>query len=135
MGLAEKRAAKEFETTIYPNLKRQIDEAAGFEVPVEVRWDTLMKEDGYTANWATGWPKVYFEPIVLALKDICSDEMGKEALKETLRKVVVQDTKPSYSSFWASYEKGVLTLDHQYCNVDDVKERAKLVRQTLEKNL
>ena len=135
MGLAEKRAAKEFETTIFPKLKQEIDEAAGFAVPLEVRWDTLMKEDGYAANWASGWPKVYFEPIVLAFKDICSDAMGKEALKDALKKVVVQDTKPSFSSYWASYDKGVLTLDHQYCNVDDVSQRAKLVKDTLEKNL
>ena len=135
MGLAERRAAKEFETTIYPKLKKEIDEIAGFDIPMEVRWDTLMKEDGYHGSWATGWPKIYFEPLMDALKSICSDDMGKQALKESLKKIVIQDAKDSYSSYWVSWEKGVVTLDHQYCNVDSIAERSKMLREILEKNL
>jgi hypothetical protein len=135
MGLAERRAAKEFENNIYPKLKKQIDEIAGFEVPMEVRWDTLMKEDGYTSSWAEGWPKIYFEPLMLALKNICADDMGKDALKAGLKKIVVQDAKDSYSSWWASWENGILTLDHQFCNLDSIPDRMKIVQDTLEKNL
>ncbi len=134
MGLAEKRAAAEFETTVYPGLKKQIDEAAGFEVPTEVRWDTLIKQEKQVAAWKDAWPKLYFLPIVNAFKQICVDPMGKDALKETLKKIVVQDAKPSYSSYWASFDKasGTLTLDYQFTNVDDINGRADMLRKVVE---
>ncbi|MGN6110522.1 MAG: hypothetical protein ACTHU0_35795 [Kofleriaceae bacterium] len=135
MGLAERRAIKEFETTIYPGLKKQIDEAAGFEVALEVKWDTLAKDEEYVKSWAEAWPKLFFEPIIDAFKRICIDDMGKEALKEGLKKVVVQNTKESYSSYWAAFEAGVLTLDHQFTNVDYVSERTDTLVGVLEKGL
>lgn len=134
MGLAEKRAAAEFETTVYPALKKQIDEAAGFEVPLEVRWDTLLKQEKQVAAWKDAWPKLYFLPIVNAFEQIGVDQMGKDALKETLKKIVVQDAKESYSSYWATFDKGsgTLTLDYQFTNVDDIGGRAELLRKALE---
>ena len=135
MGLAERRAATDFETQIYPELKKQIDAAAGFEVPVEVRWDTMMRQEKYVKGWKENWPKLYFKPIVAAFQAICIDEMGKSALKEILKKVVIQDTKSSHSSNWAEFDKatGTLTLDHQYTNVSEEKSRADIMRNVLER--
>src|SRR3954462_2343928 len=76
MGLAERRAAKEFETKRFPQLKKDIDDAAGFEVPVTVAWDTLAKE-GEAHLYDDCWPKVYFQPLVAAFKGITIDDMGK----------------------------------------------------------
>jgi hypothetical protein len=137
MGLAERRAAKEFETNVYPGLKQQIDAVAGFEVPLEVKWDTLMKQEKYIAKWNESWPQLYFLPIVEAFKAICIDQMGKDALKDGVKNIIVQDTQESYSSPWASFDKatGTLTLDHQYTNVDDVRARAQTLQMTLEKDL
>jgi hypothetical protein len=135
MGLAEKRVVKDFETNVYPGLKKQIDETAGFEVTVEVRWDTLAKDDGYTHLWKEGWPKIYFEPLVAALKSICADDLGRDALKGALKKIVIQNAKDSYSSYWSTFEDGVLTLDYQFTNVDEVQDRTNVLRETLEKAL
>ncbi len=134
MGLAEKRAAAEFESTVYPEQKKLIDASAGFDVPIEVRWDTMMKQEKYVAMWRDAWPKLYFTPLVHVLQQIGIDQMGKDAIKETLKKVVIQDTKSSYSSQWAAFDKatGVLTLDHQFTNVDDVASRADTMRKVLE---
>jgi len=38
MGLAERRGVERFKNDDYPGWKWRIDEAAGFEVPVEVAW-------------------------------------------------------------------------------------------------
>ncbi|MEO8704659.1 MAG: hypothetical protein ABI867_31680 [Kofleriaceae bacterium] len=135
MGLAEKRAAAEFETKLFPDLVKKIHDAAGFAVPIEVRWDTLAKQEKYVARWNEGWPKLYFLPIVEALQRICVDDLGKQALATALKKIVVQDTRDSYSSNWAAFASGVLTLDYMYTNVDDVGERARTLREALEKEL
>jgi len=135
MGLAEKRIIKEFETNVFPGLKQKIDEAAGFTVPIEVRWETLAKEERYSHQWAGSWSNVYFQPIIDAFKQICVDDMGKEALKGALKRIVVQNTKDSYSSDWATFESGVLTLDYQFANVDAVRDRMEKLKTAVEKAL
>jgi hypothetical protein len=135
VGLAEKRAIKEFQTNVFPGLKQKVDEAAGFEVAMEVRWDTIAREETYSSGWVAGWPNIYFQPIIDAFKQICVDEMGKEALKASLQRIVVQNTRDSYSSWWASFEGGTLTLDYMFTNVDAVADRTKVLRDVVEKAL
>lgn len=136
MGLAEKRAAKEFETKVFPGLKSEIDAAAGFEVPVEVEWESLALAD-QAHLYDESWRAVYFTPLVAALKAITIDDMGKEALKAGLKKVVVRNKGGIYyGSAWATFEGGVLTLDHEpTTNVGDVDDRIKGAQQVLEKAL
>ncbi len=136
MGLAERRIATDFQTNHYPALEKRIHEAAGFPVPIEVRWDTLAGgEPRYSHAWVDGWPKIYFAPIIEGFKLIASDDMGKQALQAALKKIVVQDTTKSYSSYWASFEaaSGTLTLDYQFTNADGVKERTETLVKELEK--
>jgi hypothetical protein len=136
MGLAERRAAKEFETKRFPQLKKDIDDAAGFEVPVEVAWETLAKE-GESHLYAESWPKVFFEPLVTALKAITIDDMGKEALKGGLKKVVIQNRSGAYyGDRMANFEGGTLTLDHEpHTNVDNISERVEGIQKLLESKL
>jgi hypothetical protein len=58
MGLAERRAIEHFKNDDCPSWKRKIDEAAGFEVPVEVRWEELAVTD-YADSYADFFGKVY----------------------------------------------------------------------------
>lgn len=135
MGLAERRAIQEFKDKSYPSLKKEIDQAAGFEVPVEVQWDTLAVE-GLSHLTEESFPKVFFTPVRDALKAITIDDMGKNALKSGLKKIVVANTKESYGASGFSFEGGTLTLDHlPYTNVDDVGERTQAIQEMLEKNL
>ena len=46
MGLTERRAIKAFQENKYPKLKAEMDTAAGFDVPVVVDWDTIIKKVG-----------------------------------------------------------------------------------------
>lgn len=135
MGLAERRAATEFEINHYPALKQKIDEAAGFDVPIEVRWDTLHRQGKYVTQWPDAWPKIYFAPIIEAFKQIGRDAMGKQALQAGVKKIVVQDTTTSYSSAWATFQDGTLTLDYQFTNVGDIKARTEVLVKVLEAQL
>jgi hypothetical protein len=136
LGLAERRACKAFEEQAYPPLKKQIDEAAGFEVPVEVRWGLLASKD-YADSYSESWPKVFFKPLIEALKRISNDAMGKEALKTGLKRIIVQNSCGNYSADrWATFRDGTLFLDHDpVSNQDYGEERWQRLHHVLEKGL
>jgi hypothetical protein len=134
--LAERRVATDFEANHYPPLKARIEEAAGYSVPIEVKWETLTAP-GESHLWAEAWPQVYFEPLIAGLKHVCRDEMGREAVREQLRKIVVQNVKGCvYGSCWASFAEGVLTLDHEpVTNIGDGNDRSSGLIRVLESAL
>ena len=133
MGIAERKAAKQFEETHYPKLKKDIDDAACFPVQVEVDWTSLAVE-GYEHLYAEAWPKVYFEPLIAALRTLGQDELGRESLQGSLKHVIIRNTTgTSSASSVATFQDGVLTLDHEpVTNVDEVKERQEAIQQALE---
>lgn len=133
MGIAERKAAKQFEETHYPKLKKDIDDAARFAVPVEVDWTSLAVE-GYEHLYEETWPKVYFTPLIGALRAISQDDLGRESLQGSLKRVVIRNTAGnSYAGSFASFQGGVLTLDHEPAtNVDEVKDRQDAIQKALE---
>ncbi|MBJ6760249.1 hypothetical protein JGU66_05705 [Myxococcaceae bacterium JPH2] len=137
MGLAERRAAKKFEDTLYPPLKQQVETAAHFAVPVDVNWQSLATDE-QAHLYDECWPKVYFTPLIEALEGITTDDMGRDALKAGLHRIVIRNTGGIYSASGAfvTFEGGVLTLDHEPCtNVDDTRDRRDAIQKTLEKAL
>lgn len=136
MGLTERRALAAFQESIFPGIKKEIDMAAGFEVTMEIKWDTLAAE-GYADSYPDFFSKVYFTPLVTAFKAICIDQMGKDSLKQSLKKVVITNEKGNYSPESAfTIVAGVLTLDHlPSSNVDSVRERETVLQKLLENSL
>ena len=136
MGLAERRAALEFETNALPALKARIDKTAGFAIPMDIRWDTISPV-GESRLYAESWPAVYFEPLAIALESIARDAMGKEALQTGLKSVVIQNTRGVYyADTWATFEGGALTLDHEpLTNAGDLQARADGLIKVLEAGL
>jgi|SRR5215472_8528676 len=135
MGLAERRAAERWKSDYYPDWKARIDQAADFDVPVEVSWEQLAEAD-YADSYAEFFPKVYFQPLVLAFSAITVDEMGKEALKEGLSKVVIKNSGEYTSNSGITFRNGVLTIDHRpHYDVDYYEERAKAIQKNLESGI
>jgi hypothetical protein len=135
MGLAERRGAERFKNDDYPSWKSRIDEAAGFEVPVEVAWEELAVAD-YADSYGEFFPKVYFQPLVDALRAVTVDDLGKNALREGLSKIVIRNAGGFYSSSGISFTDGVLTFDHQpHANIEYGEERAKGLQRVLESGL
>ena len=131
MGLAERRAVKNFSDSDFSKLKAKIDAVAGFDVPFDVAWDTLA-EDDYAHMLEDSIPKVYFKPILEAFREIAVDDMGKEALKEGVENVVVRWTGEKSIDF----EDGVLTVDHSpVSNVDRWEDRRDSIQKALEEAL
>jgi hypothetical protein len=141
LGLAERRAIKEYQEKTFPGLQAQITQAAGFEVPAEVQWDAIA-QPGDAAKYASDdyFTNIYFTPLVDALKKITADDMGKQALKSNLKKVVVtynKDTAPASNyATGLNFESGTLTINFQpYSNVDDIAPRADAIQKLLESKL
>lgn len=136
MGLTERRALAAFQESVFPGIKKEIDQIAGFEVSMEIKWETLGAE-GYADSYPEFFSKVYFTPLVTAFKAICVDQMGKDSLKKSLKKVVIMNEKQFYSpESGFTFKDGILTLDHQPAsNVDSVRDRETFLQKLLENSL
>jgi hypothetical protein len=135
MGLAERRAAERWKNDYYPDWKARIDQAAGFDVPIEVSWEQLA-EDDYADSYAEFFPQVYFQPLVLALSAITVDDMGKNAIRDGLSKIVIKNSGEYGSTSGITFRNGVLTINHRpHVNVHYYEERAKAIQQNLESGI
>jgi len=131
MGLAEKRAVKEFQDSKFPSLVKEIE--AFVSCPVEVDWDSLSKGEGMdAAYWSEAFDKVYFQSIIEGFKKIGSDDMGKEAIKTCIKKIELSNKSDNFGTSAISLEGGVLKIDHRpFANVDDVSDRASKVAELI----
>ena len=134
MGLAERRIAKDFQENHLPALQRRVDIAAGVALPIEVNWEQLTANE-YSHAWLEEWPQLYFEPLIAALEQLTADEMGREAVKQSLHRVVVEDRDDNYrEDRWATLAGGVLTLNYRFTSGNAGTRTQWLVR-ALEKAL
>lgn len=136
MGLAEKKACRDFQQNRMNALQEQLNKAAGFDIELEVNWDTLLK-DKYAHLYDEAWPKVYFHPLIKAFKEMCADEFARDIIKENLEKVVIQNYSSNYAyDRFAEFKKGVLTLNHcPITNIHHEHERAAYIKLVVEKEL
>ena len=131
MGLAERRAAKQFEIEKLSKLQTDINTVARFQVPLEIHWIEIAA-DGYANQYNECFYKVYFLPLIEALKGICIDDMGQKALKDGLKKIIITNERRSRAEF----QSGVLTLPYDsIANIDYWMERKKDIQTVLENGL
>ncbi len=142
MNLRERRALKSFQEEVYPTWLEKITGAAKFSVEVELEWEKMSKnqadeDQDWSHMYAEAWPKVYFEPIVLAFNDITSDDMGQEALKATVKKVSITNSGQNFSGQAGySIQGDTLAIDLQpFANQADVGLRHEALRDLLESSL
>jgi hypothetical protein len=133
MGLLEKRALKAFQEK---NNIAEINALAGFEIEFEIDWSTLALDD-MSALYDEAFTKVYFDPIIGAFKDITSDEMGTEGLKEILKKIVIKNTVGTATPEYAyDFEDGTLTIDLlPFSNINCIEERTEALAKILIKQM
>ncbi len=106
MGLLEKRAIKAYQEGSYKNLVKEINDIAGFELVFDVKWDSLAMEE-YAHLYEESFTKIYFTPIITALKEITADDLGKDALKDALKKVVIKnENNISYGDYSYTFVGG-----------------------------
>ena len=107
MGLAERRIQQDFLNKRIPERLTAMHTAtnkATEKVVVEIDWPTIIEDrPALDSLWA------YWEQPLSAIEDICSDELGQEAVKAGLKKVLIRNVN-KLDQVKATFEGGVLTV-------------------------
>lgn len=132
MGLVEKRAIKSFQDTKFIELEKEINTIAGYTIEFQVDWDTLAAVD-YADRYEEYFTDIYFKPIIESFKFITEDELGKEALKEILKKIHITNDGTVTSEVRAyNLDAGVLTVNHDpVVNAHHIDYRTKKLTEVL----
>ena len=109
MGLNEKRKVKEIQDTTLPERTKELLEITGSPIGYDVDWAGF--QDSYDAlNFLDN---VSCHRLNMALRVICQDDMGKEAVREGLKTVKLKNVK-EISDKKLSFEGGVLEMQCAY---------------------
>ena len=109
MGLAERRKVKELQDVTLPERTREIEEICGKAIPYEVDWESLA-DDAEALNFIDN---LSCHRLNMALRTICVDDMGKEAVREGLRLIRLKNVKDK-GDMSIAFDDGVLEMRCAY---------------------
>ena len=109
MGLNERRKIKELQETTFPERVKEIEEICGKAIPYEVDWDSLS-DDLEALNFIDN---ISCHRLNMALRVICQDDLGKEAVREGLKLIKLKNVKDK-SSMSMTFDDGVLEMHCAY---------------------
>ena len=89
MGLNERRKIKELQDTTFPQRVKEIEEICGKAIPYDVDWSSF---DGDLPG-LNFLDNLSCHRLNMALRVICVDDMGKEAVRETVKKVRLRNVR------------------------------------------
>src|SRR5678815_5946314 len=105
MGLNERRKIKELQETTFPERVKEIEEICGKAIPYEVDWDSLAN-DLEGLNFIDN---ISCHRLNMALRTICIDDMGKQAVRDGLRLIKLKNVK-NKSDMSIAFQDGVLEM-------------------------
>jgi hypothetical protein len=109
MGLDERRRVKELQEVTLPGRMKDIEEICGVAIPYEVDWDSI-KDDAAALNFLDN---VSCHRLNMALRGICQDEMGKEAVRDGLKLIKLKNVKTA-AEIGLTFQDGVLEMHCDY---------------------
>jgi hypothetical protein len=130
MGLNERRKIKELQDTTLPGRVLDIEEICGKAIPYEVDWDSLA-DDAEGLNFLDN---LSCHRLNMALRAICLDDMGKEAVREGLKLIRLQNTKDK-ADMLMTFKDGVLEMRCAYALRTEGMFNDGEIRELLLKNL
>lgn len=109
MGLAERRKIKELQDTTIPEREAELLEITGSPIKYEIDWDSLASD----AEGLNFLDNLSCHRLNMALRVICSDSLGKEAVAEGLKTVKLKNV-PTPDDRKLSFGGGVLEMHCAY---------------------
>lgn len=88
MGLNEKRKIKELQDTTLPERTAELNEITGGNIAYDIDWDSF--EEFEALNFLDN---ISCHRTNMALRVICSDDLGKEAVQESLKTIRLKNVK------------------------------------------
>ena len=111
MGLNEKRKMKEIQDTALPGRTKELLEITGSPVTYDIDWPAF--QDSFEAlNFLDN---VACHRLNMALRVICADALGKEAVKDGLKQVRITNIKDNAAKK-LEFAGGVLTMTGAYAD-------------------
>ena len=130
MGLNERRKIKELQDTTFPGRVKEIEEICGRAIPYEVDWDSLA-DDAEALNFIDN---ISCHRLNMALRVICQDDMGKQAVRDGLKQIKLKNVKDK-SSMKMTFDGGVLEMHCAYAQRTDGMFSDNQIRELLVNNL
>lgn len=131
VGLNERRKIKELQDTVLPERTAEIAEiAGGGTIAYDVDWDSFA-DDLEALNFMDN---LSCHRTNMALRVICSDDMGKEAVRDTLKVIKLKNVKTK-PEMHISFANGVLEMHCAYALRTDGMFSDGEIRETLMKGL
>ena len=130
MGLNERRKIKELQDEILPGRVKEIEEICGAPTAYDVDWDSFA-DDLEGLNFLDN---LSCRRLNMALRVICQDEMGKEAVRETLKTIKLKNVKTK-SDMAITFASGVLEMHCAYALHTDGMFTDNEIRELLMKHL
>jgi hypothetical protein len=130
MGLDEKRKLKELQDKTFPERTRELAEICGTPVRYDVDWKSLA-DDLEAMNFVEN---LSCHRTNMALRVICSDDVGREAVKAGLKTVSLKNV-PDKASMKIAFADGVLEMHCAYALRTDGMFSDGEIRKVLSKGL
>jgi len=130
MGLTERRKIKELQDVTFPGRVQEIAEICGAPIPYEVDWAS-MSDDFQALNFIDN---LSCHRLNMALRVICQDDLGKEAVREGLKLIKLKNVK-TQSEKSITFSGGVLEMHCAYALLSDGMFGDNEIREVLNKGL
>jgi len=109
MGLNERRKIKELQEQTFPQRMAELAEITGGAITYDVDWDSFA-DDMEALNFVDN---LSCHRTNMALRVICADDLGKEAVQEGLKTIRLKNVK-SKPEMHITMEGGVLEMHCAY---------------------
>jgi hypothetical protein len=130
MGINERRKIKDLQEVTFPDRVRDIEEICGKAIPYEVDWDSLA-DDAAGLNFIDN---LSCHRLNMALRIICMDDVGKEAVREGLHLVRLSNAGDK-GAMQMTFKDGVLDMRCAYALQTDGMYSDGEIRELLLKSL
>lgn len=109
MGLEEKRKIKEYQDTTIPERTAELAEIVGATIPYDIDWDTFAND----SEALRFLDNISCHRINMAMRVICMDDLGKEAVQETVKSIKLKNVQ-SKDEMYLKLEDGALSMALNY---------------------
>jgi len=130
MGLNERRKIKDLQDTTFPGRVKEIEEICGKPIPYDVDWNSLA-DDLEALNFIDN---ISCHRLNMALRVICQDDMGKEAVREGLKLIKLKNVKDK-KDMKITFTGGTLEMHCAYAQRTDGMFSDNEIRELLIKGL
>jgi hypothetical protein len=121
---------KELQDVVFPGRVKEIEEICGVAIPYEVDWDSLA-DDAEALNFIDN---ISCHRLNMALRPICCDDLGKQAVRDGLKKIKLKNVKDK-ASMKLAFDAGVLEMHCAYAMRTDGMFSDNEIRELLVKKL